>query len=239
MRISQKITLVGIAAATTVLLGAVGCASAPHAAAPLAQVATTTPAASATPSATPTPAPLTGTASVTRRHPIAGTKAGISVVTVPGARINVVAYFESGEHRKTARADATGLHTFWFTLGSAPPGYRVKVDVRVSANGQKRTYRASFTPRQRPPPPMPAPAPIHRRVTIHRMAILVGRCRAGMERLRKIHALTTAFGHSFRLSVRGFASVAPGKRQRHASPRWSPAVQPNSAENLRPWNREA
>src|ERR1700719_2628015 len=47
----------------------VGCASAPQAAAPLAQVATTTPAASATPSATPTPAPLTGTASVTRRHP--------------------------------------------------------------------------------------------------------------------------------------------------------------------------
>ena len=159
MRIRRKISLAGIAAAATVLLAAVGCASAPHAAVPLAQVATTTPAASATPSATPTPGPLTGTASVTRRHPIAGAKAGISVVTVPGARITVVAYFESGEHRKTAHAGATGLHTFWFTLGSAPPGYRVKVDVRVSANGQKRTYRAWFTPRQRPPPPVPAPVP--------------------------------------------------------------------------------
>jgi hypothetical protein len=159
MRISQKISLAGIAAATTVLLAAVGCASAPHAAAPLAQVATTTPAASATPSATPAPPPLTGTASVTRRHPIAGAKAGISVITVPDARISVVVHVQAGNRTKTARADATGLHTFWFTLGSAPPGYRVKVDVRVSANGQKRSYRAWFTPRQRPPPPLPTPAP--------------------------------------------------------------------------------
>jgi len=96
---------------------------------------------------------------VTRRHPIAGAKAGISVVTVPDARISVVVHFQAGNRKKTARADAAGLHTFWFTLGSAPPGYRVKVDVRVSANGQKRTYRAWFTPRQRPPPPVPAPAP--------------------------------------------------------------------------------
>lgn len=159
MRISRKISLAGIAAAATVLLAAVGCAPGPHAAVPLAQVATTTPAASATPSATPTPAPLTGTASVTRRHPIVGAKAGISVVTVPDARISVVVHFQAGNRKKTARADATGLHTFWFTLGSAPPGYQVKVTVRVSANGQKRTYRAWFTPRQRPPPPVPAPAP--------------------------------------------------------------------------------
>lgn len=159
MRISRKIALAGIAAAATALLAAVGCASAPQAAAPLAQVATTTPAASATPSATPTPAPLTGAASVTRRHPIVGAKAGISVVTVPDARISVVVHFQAGNRKKTARADATGLRTFWFTLGSAPPGYRVRVDVRVSANGQKRSYQAWFTPRQRPPPPAPTPAP--------------------------------------------------------------------------------
>jgi hypothetical protein len=155
MRISRKISLAGIAAAATVLLAAVGCASAPHVAAPLAQVATITPAASTT----PTPAPLTGTVSVTRRHPFVGAKAGISVVTVPGARISVVVHFQAGNRKKTARADATGLHTFWFTLGSAPPGYRVKVDVRVSANGQKRSFGAWFTPRQRPPPPVPTPAP--------------------------------------------------------------------------------
>ena len=157
----RHLATVGIitSAAFAVVLAAAGCASAPHTAAPLAPAAATTPAASATPSATPTPAPLTGTASVTRRHPIVGTKVGISVVTAAGARISVVAHFESGEHRKTARADATGLHTFWFTLGSAPPGYRVKVDVRVSANGQKRSYRAWFTPRQPPPPPVPTPAP--------------------------------------------------------------------------------
>jgi hypothetical protein len=67
-------------------------------------------------------------------------------------------HFQAGNRKKTARAGATGLRTFWFALGSAPPGYRVKVDVRVSANGQKRSYRAWFTPRQAPPPPVAAPA---------------------------------------------------------------------------------
>jgi len=44
---------------------------------------------------------------------------------------------------------------FWFPLGSAPPGIRVMVTVRVSAHGQKRSARVWFTPRQPPPPPAP------------------------------------------------------------------------------------
>ena len=68
---------------------------------------------------------------MTRKHPIVGTKVGIVVSTVPNARITVVAHFETGDHKKTAR-DATGLHTFWFPTGSVTPGYRVRVDVRVS-----------------------------------------------------------------------------------------------------------
>ena len=44
---------------------------------------------------------------------------------------------------------------FWFPLGSAPPGIRVMVTVRVSAHGQKRSTRVWFTPRQPPPPPAP------------------------------------------------------------------------------------
>jgi len=120
------------------------------------------PAPSPTPTATPPPAPLTSTASVTRRHPRAGTKVGVSVVTAPHVRITVIAHFETGDRDKSARADSTGLHTFWFPLGSAPPGIRVAVVVRVSAHGRKSSTRVWFTPRQPPPPPAPkatAPPP--------------------------------------------------------------------------------
>jgi hypothetical protein len=79
------------------------------------------------------------------------------VSTAPGARITVVAHFEAGDREKTARADATGLHSFWFPLGNALPGIRVMVTVRVSAHGQKRLTKVWFTPRQPPPPPAPKP----------------------------------------------------------------------------------
>ncbi len=116
-----------------------------------------------TPTTSPPAAPLTTTASVTGRHPRTGGKVGVSVVTAPHARITVIAHFEAGDREKTARADSTGSHTFWFPVGSAPPGVRVTVVVRVSAHGQKRSSRVWFTPRQPPPPPAPkattAPAP--------------------------------------------------------------------------------
>jgi len=115
------------------------------------------PALSPTPTTSPPPAPLTSTASVTRKHPRTGTTVGVQVSTAPGARITAVAHFEAGDSEKTARADATGLHTFWFPLASAPPGVRVIVTVLVSAHGQKRLTRVSFTPRQPPPPPAPKP----------------------------------------------------------------------------------
>jgi hypothetical protein len=108
-----------------------------------------------TPTTSPPPAPLTSTASVTRNRPRTGTTVGVQVSTAPGARITVVAHFEAGDRERTARADATGLHTFWFPLGSAPPGIRVMVTVRVSAHGDKRFTRVWFTPRQPPPPPAP------------------------------------------------------------------------------------
>ena len=50
---------------------------------------------------------------------------------------------------------ATGLRKFWFSLGSAPPGVRVTVIVRVAAHGQKRSTRVWFSPRQPPPPLAP------------------------------------------------------------------------------------
>jgi hypothetical protein len=88
-----------------------------------------------------------------------GTKVGVTVSTTPGARITVVAHFEAGDWKKTAHADATGVHRFWFPVGTAPAGIRVLVVVRVFLHGQKRFSRVWFTPRQPPPPPVAAPAP--------------------------------------------------------------------------------
>jgi hypothetical protein len=148
--------LVAIPGATVaIVLAVVGCASTHHPPPPV-QAAAATPAAALT--AAPAPAPPGCTALVTHRHPADGTKVGISVTTAPGAGVTVVAYFPVGNRKKTARADSTGLRTFWFQVGSATPGYRVKVSIRVSAHGQKRSCRTSFTPRQ-PPPPKPAPTP--------------------------------------------------------------------------------
>lgn len=143
-------------AVLAVVLAAVGCTTTHHSAPPGAASATLSPTATAI--ATPTPAPLTVAASVTHKHPIISTKVGVLVSTMPNARITVVAHFPAENREKTARADATGLRTFWFQTGSATPGHRVKVDVRVYAHGQKRSSRIWFTPRQRPPPP-PPPAP--------------------------------------------------------------------------------
>jgi hypothetical protein len=125
---------------------------------------------SPTQTTSPPPPPLTSTASVTRRHPITGSKVGVLVSTAPGARITVVAHFEAGDRKKTARADSTGSRKFWFSLGSAPPGVRVTVIVRVAGHGQKRSTRVWFSPRQPPPPPAPpttAPAPAPQPASCH------------------------------------------------------------------------
>jgi hypothetical protein len=125
---------------------------------------------SPTPTTSPPPPPLTGIASVTRRHPMTGTTVGVLVSTAPGARITVVAHFEAGDRKKTAHADSVGSRRFWFSLGSAPPGVRVTVIVRVAAHGQKRSTRVWFSPRQPPPPPAPpttAPAPAPQPASCH------------------------------------------------------------------------
>jgi hypothetical protein len=141
-------------AAIVTMVTVAGCSSAPHTA-PIAATAPPTPA----PATSPPPPPLTGSASVTRRHPRTGTKVGVRVSTAPGAQITVVAHFQAGGRKKTARADTAGRHTFWFPVSTTAPGVRVKVDVRVSAHGQKRSVRVWFTPRQPPPPPASPAAP--------------------------------------------------------------------------------
>ena len=152
-RSTQKLKA-GAGGAIAVIFALAGCSSAPHTA-PVVATAPPTPA----PATSPPPPPLTGTASVTQRHPRTGTKVGVQVSTTPAARITVVAHFEAGDRKKTARADTAGRHTFWFPVGTATPTVRVTVDVRVSAHGQKRSVRVWFTPRQPPRQPTSPAAP--------------------------------------------------------------------------------
>lgn len=141
-----------------VVLAVAGCSSGLHTA-PIAAGVSPTASSTPTPTASPPPAPLTAKASVTRGHPKTGTKVGVLVSTASGARITVVAHFQAGDRKKAARADPAGLHAFWFPVGSATPGVRVTVDVRVSVHGQRRLVRVWFTPRQPPPSPASPAAP--------------------------------------------------------------------------------
>jgi hypothetical protein len=96
-------------AAIAALLAVAGRSSTPHVAS-VAATASPTASLTPTPTASPPPAPLTAKASVTRRHPKTGAKAGVLVSTAPGARITVVAHYRAGDRTKTARADSAGLH---------------------------------------------------------------------------------------------------------------------------------
>ena len=145
-------------ATTVAMLAAVGCSTTHHPAPPLAPAAATTPA--TTPAATPTVPPLTCTASVSRKHPADGRTVGVTVSTAPNARVTVAVHYQGAIRKKSSRASAVGLRTFWFQVGSATPGYPVKVSVGVSAHGSKRSCRASFIPRQPPLPPAPTPSPV-------------------------------------------------------------------------------
>ena len=99
--------MAAMSAAVAAVLAGTGCLSAPPTT-PVVPVAQASPTPS--PTASPSLAPLTGTASVARRNPRTGSQVGVSVVTSPGARITIIAHFEAGDRKKTARADATGLH---------------------------------------------------------------------------------------------------------------------------------
>jgi hypothetical protein len=150
--------LIGGLAVLTLVFGAVGCASG-HGQVRTAATTAASTTASPTPTPSPTVTPLTGSVSLLGTHPRDGSSEGVIVSTLPRAWISIVAHFPAGAWRKSARADASGFHTFWYTIGSATPGYPVKVNVVMSAHGQKVSSRAWFTPRPRPAPPAPKPAP--------------------------------------------------------------------------------
>jgi hypothetical protein len=102
-------------------------------------------------------AQLPCSATVTNRYPLDNTTVGIRVSTAASARVNTAAHFKFRTVTKTGRASGVGKATIRYFIGSAAPGYRVKVNVTVSRNGRHGSCSTWFTPRRPIPPTQPHP----------------------------------------------------------------------------------
>jgi hypothetical protein len=98
-------------------------------------------------------------ATVSGKRPRDDTADDVRVRTAAHARISAVAHYKTTSKARSARADKQGRHAFLYRIGDARPGYRVRVDVRVSLHGRKGACQTAFTPRRRSPAPAPSPTP--------------------------------------------------------------------------------
>ena len=98
----------------------------------------------------PSPAPavqaLACSASVSSSSPADYTTVDIDVHTAAGASVTTVAHYKTTDHQKTAVADGVGQATVAYYISGATPGYRVTVDVTVSAGSRTADCSTSFTP---------------------------------------------------------------------------------------------
>lgn len=121
------------------------------AAAPMSAVLLTTAlagaaSASSAPAAAPRASKLACSVAMTNTKPADYTDTGVKVRTVGSARIETAAHYRTTTHRKYATASSAGTKTIWYYISGATPGYKVKVDVTVSRDGQAGSCSTSFTP---------------------------------------------------------------------------------------------
>jgi hypothetical protein len=102
------------------------------------------------PAPSPSPAPavqaLACSASVSSSSPADYTTVDIDVHTAAGASVTTVAHYKTTDHQRTAVADGVGQATVAYYISGATPGYRVTVDVTVSAGSRTADCSTSFTP---------------------------------------------------------------------------------------------
>jgi hypothetical protein len=126
----------GFAAATTAPGGA---------AAPATPTAGTNAAPTAT-SANAAASALTCHVLLTNTQPEPNRTTDVIVQTAGGATVTATAHFKAGPSTQTDKAPATGHADLTFSVGNAPLGFTVQVDVTVAAHGQSNTCGSSFTP---------------------------------------------------------------------------------------------
>jgi hypothetical protein len=98
--------------------------------------------------------------SITDHYPSQHAKVGVTVTTVVHGHIQVTAHFKT--INSAAAYTAGGRHTFWFSVGLAPLGYKVVVDIRTSDGRRAGSCQTWFTPRRNGhhhPGPAPSPSP--------------------------------------------------------------------------------
>jgi hypothetical protein len=67
----------------------------------------------------------------------------------PSVRFSVVAHFRGRTRTKTGRVNRSGKATIWYRIGSAKPGYKVKVDISLSHYSRRGSCSTWFTPRRK------------------------------------------------------------------------------------------
>jgi hypothetical protein len=97
---------------------------------------------------------------VTDRYPPDNGSVGLRIRTVRRARVRVIAHYRWISYLNRARAGARGHRTLWYSVGDAPAGFKVKLDVRVSRHGRRGSCSTWFIPhRNGGPAPSPSPTP--------------------------------------------------------------------------------
>ena len=91
-------------------------------------------------------AALTCRASMSDSTPDQYSNVTVRVKTAPRAQVRTVAHYRTTDTAKSKRANSAGKANLVYYISSATAGYRVKVDVKVTKNGQTKTCSTSFTP---------------------------------------------------------------------------------------------
>jgi hypothetical protein len=125
--------------------GTIAALAAPAAAGALFLAPSATAAAGTT--AAPAPAPRCHV-SVSNTRPRDRTVTYVNVSTVRGATVTAAARYRTGIQRRTARADARGNARIAYAVGSATPGYPVRVTVTVMSGRSRSSCSTSFIPRR-------------------------------------------------------------------------------------------
>ena len=70
----------------------------------------------------------------------------VRVKTAPATSVRTVAHYKTTKTAKSGKASSTGKANIKYDISGATPGYKVKVVVTVTKNGQSRTCSTAFTP---------------------------------------------------------------------------------------------
>jgi hypothetical protein len=91
-------------------------------------------------------AALTCRASMSDATPKQYTNVFVRVKTAPRAKVRTVAHYKTTDTVRRGKANSKGRASIKYYISGATPGYRVRVDVKVTKNGKSKSCSTSFKP---------------------------------------------------------------------------------------------